>query len=73
MKKKIKIGSKCYWNDSAINDYPIEEQSALLERVFTVVQINGSDFGSVTSSDDIILISDGDTEAEVFVDELILI
>lgn len=51
------VGTKCKWNDPAINDYPESEREEILNRVFTIEEING----------EVILISDEDgTEAEVF-------
>ena len=56
----LKIGDKVKWNDPAINDYPIEDREDALNRIFNIISING----------DIILISDGETEVEVFEEEL---
>lgn len=57
----IKVGDKVTWNDPAIEEYPEEERYAALCRTFEVVKIKG----------DVILISDGVTEAEVTENELI--
>ena len=57
----VKIGDKVKWNDPAINEYLEEERDEVLNRVFDVVDING----------EIILISDGFSEAEVTENELI--
>ena len=60
----LKVGTKCKWNDPAIDDYPKKDRKKLLNRVFTVEQING----------EVILISDDEgTEAEVFACELELL
>ncbi len=56
----LKVGTKCKWNDPAINDYEESEREEAANRVFTIEGING----------DIILISDGSTEAEVPISEL---
>ena len=56
----FKIGDKVKWIDPAINDYPIEDREDALNRIFNIISING----------DIILISDGETEVEVFEEEL---
>ena len=56
----LKVGTRCRWNDPAIGDYRPEERVMALNRVFTVTSIRG----------EIILISDGVTEAEVFAHEL---
>ena len=56
----FKIGDKVKWNDPAINDYPIEDREDVLNRIFDIVSING----------DIILISDGVSEVEVYEEEL---
>ena len=56
----LKIGDKVKWDDPEINDYPIEDREDVLNSIFNIISING----------DIILISDGETEAEVFEEEL---
>ena len=56
----LKIGDKVKWDDSAINDYPINDREDALNRIFEIVSING----------DIILITDGVTEVEVYEEEL---
>lgn len=56
----LKVGTKCKWNDPAINDYEESEREEAANRVFTIEGING----------DIILICDGATEAEVPISEL---
>ena len=60
----LKVGTKCKWNDPAIDDYPEEDREGILNRVFTIEEING----------EVILISDDEgTEAEVFACELELL
>lgn len=56
----LKIGDKVKWDDPAINDYPINDREDALNRIFEIVSING----------DIILITDGVTEVEVYEEEL---
>lgn len=66
-KKNFKIGDVVYWNDPAIDDYPIEERADLLDREFTITFVSGYD------NDSIIYISDGYTDAEVYASELELV
>lgn len=56
----LKIGDKVKWIDPAINDYPLWDREDVLERTFEIVSIN----------EDIILITDGVTEVEVYEEEL---
>lgn len=62
MKNKdfIKIGAKVKWNDPGIDDYEIMDRLGVIDREFEIYAING----------EIICISDGGTEAEVFANEL---
>lgn len=56
----LKVGTRCRWHDPAIEDYQPEERQAILDRVFTITRIRG----------EIVLVSDGTTEAEVLAHEL---
>lgn len=57
---EFKVGDFVHWNDPGINDYGLVERDELLGREFEVVSVNG----------DIILITDGFSEAEVYEEEL---
>lgn len=59
-KHKLKVGDYVRWNDPGINDYEPENRQAMLDREFIIEEING----------EIILISDGYSEAEVTANEL---
>lgn len=69
----LKVGNKCFWIDPAINDYKKTEKKKALKRIFTIISINGDENGVFKSDDDIIVISDGNTESEVFAKELVII
>lgn len=69
----IKVGNKCFWVDPNINSYKKTEKKKALKRIFTIISINGDENGVFNSDDDIILISDGNTENEVFAKELVII
>ncbi len=62
-KRKFHKGDKVRWNDPGIKDYDPEERKEILARVFTVDETNG----------DIIHISNEDSSAEVYIDELELV
>lgn len=68
----IKVGAKCAWDDPAINEYSNDVEMAK-KRVFTVISVNGDTEGRCEEPDDIVLISDGITEAEVYAKELVLV
>ena len=59
----ISLGAKVKWNDPAINEYPEDERQEAADRIFTVSSI----------SENIAFITDGFTEAEVYLNELELI
>jgi len=59
-KVKFKVGDKVKWFDPAIDEYDEKDRQEQLDRVFTIFDIN----------DDIISISDGFSEAEVYDCEL---
>ena len=69
---KIKIGSKVKWNDPAIEDYDMRERKKMLNRIFKVMSIQGESNVKCTEEDDIVLISDGYSEAEVYARELVV-
>ena len=72
--KQVRVGAKCRWHDPAIADYGSKRKQRLaLERVFTIEKIIGTDQEARIAENDIVLISDGHTEAEVPVKELELI
>lgn len=56
---KVKVGAKVKWNDPAINDYPEDERTAALNRIFTIFKVDGE------GEDCTVWITDGVTEAEV--------
>lgn len=68
MIQNITIGQRVKWNDPCINEYgdDAEEQ---LNKTWEVYDIKTED-GTVTYDDDIVCISDGVSEAEVFASEL---
>lgn len=68
---KIKIGSKVKWNDPAVEDYDMKYRKKVLNRIFKVFSINGG-AESCASGDDIVCISDGFSEAEVYARELVV-
>ena len=71
---KIKPGIKCRWIDPEISEYGNEqEQKDALERVFTIEKIIACENPDNISGDDTVLISDGFTEAEVPVRELVIL
>lgn len=68
----IKVGNKCYWLDPAANEMKKAARKKALKRLFTIISINGDIEGKYKSDDDIVLISDGCTESEVFASELVI-
>lgn len=69
---KIKIGSKVKWNDPAVEDYDTKYRKKVLNRIFKVFSINNGGDERCESGDDIVCISDGFSEAEVYARELVL-
>lgn len=69
----IKVGNQCYWLDPALYSYRKNTRKKALKRIFTIVAINGEADGVYTDEDDIILISDGTTESEVYANELVIL
>ena len=66
----IRPGVKCHWIDPCIKDFAPEERENQLNMVFEIVNINRKD-DRVNEDDDIVLISNGNSEAEVLPSELI--
>lgn len=60
----IKVGTKVYWNDVAINDFDEEEREEQLKRIYTIDKI---------INDEMVLISDEYSEVEVPINELTII
>jgi hypothetical protein len=56
----FEVGDAVYWNDPAINDYPVEEREEALKRRFVVFKVEG----------ETISISDTYTTVEVYASEL---
>lgn len=65
----IEVGNQCKWNDPCIDDYEDVEEAK--ERTFTIVSIGENNV--LENEDDIILISDGSSEVEVTINEIIFI
>lgn len=68
-KQKLAVGSKVHWNDPAIHDYPEKDRPAVLNRVFTVVEIDHE-------NDFALILEDGQSvgwEQEVMAHELELV
>ena len=61
---EIEIGMLVKWNDTAINDFPVEQREIQLNREFEVIDIINCDM---------VLIADEYGEAEVFTGELEII
>lgn len=70
--KNIKIGSKVKWNEPGIEDYDIKYRKKVLDRIFKVFSINNGKSEKCENGDDIVGISDGFSEAEVYARELII-
>lgn len=67
------IGAQVYWLDPAINEVPKRSRKKHLKRIFTICLINGSDSGVLKDEDDIITLSDGTSEVETTIDELLFL
>ena len=69
----IKVGNQCYWLERALYLYRKNTTKKALKIIFAIVAINGEAVGVYTDEDDIILISDGTTESEVYANELVIL
>lgn len=67
---KLQIGQKVKWNDPCINDFG-EDAEEQLNKVWEVCEIKTTN--EDIQKDDIIVISDGISETEVFLSELTII
>lgn len=68
-KNNITVGSKVHWRDPAIHDFPKKDRPAILNRVFTVVEIDHE-------NDFALILEDGESvgwEQEVMAHELELV
>jgi hypothetical protein len=63
LRKSIRPGDFVKWNDPAINDFEPEDREAQLNRVWQVIHYINDDEGTL-------LISDGNSDAEVYLHEL---
>ena len=64
------VGDKVYWNDPAIGDYEPEDRIHQQKIVWTVKEIYPEEERGYAAGNDTLLISDGNSESEVYAHEL---